>query len=94
MRSNTTRISCDWEDCNKVFNLPDPPEKPSDGIEEVIEIMFAEGRRFHFCGMRHLLQFGVEYLKSASRHEDKAHKAMEELEDLPQTAGNFSLKDI
>ena len=90
MKSSTTKIVCDG--CGKVFYLPDPPEKPTDGVEEIKEVMDAFGRILSFCNWRCLLKYGVEYLK-ATPNESRAYKAVEELENLPQTADNFSLRD-
>lgn len=91
MRSNTTKITCDLKKCSKIFYLPDPPEKPTEGIEQVLEVMSAEGKRLHFCEWRHLLQFGVEFLK-ATPPTGNAHKAMEEIETVSQTPDDFILR--
>lgn len=80
MRNSITKIICDLKDCGKIFYLPDPPDKPTEGIEEVLEVMSAEGQKLHFCGWRHLLKFGVEFLKATPPNENRAYVAMEEIE--------------
>lgn len=90
MRTSTTKIECDY--CHKIFYLPDPPEQPTEGIENVKEIINAMGEKEHFCDWRCILQYGVDFLKK-NPSSNSAHKAMEELENLPQTADNFSLRD-
>lgn len=115
-RTSETKITCGLKGCGKIFHIPDPPEKATEGVEAVASIQLASGFQEWFCGMRHLLKWGVEYLKAedaprpktqmndaqletlkqmgiiVAAPESNAHKAVEELETIPQIE-NFDLRD-
>jgi len=73
-RRSTTFLECNYKKCGKIFSIPDPPEQPTEGVEDVLELgMVVNGQliRYHFCNMLHLIAFGTEYVRSSPIPESK-----------------------
>lgn len=85
MKENITKVVCDLRECQKEFVFTD-----NDDQSRIVALAL-DGQIFYFCGLRHALKFGVEQLKILA--EPRAHKAMLELEDVPQNRQDLSLRE-